>query len=402
MNLNPVSSRFFRAVALALFGVLGATAPAQNSATQHARTAPVLDLDGNGSYVELPENLSTNAVITVEGWVKWKELTAWSKFLSFAGVAVPVDIGQFNNAPNLRLARFRRPDFDELTLTTAPDVLETNRWFHIAGVAGADFLKLYVNGVFVSSDTRPDPWRPIPPPPLKNYLGRDIMNDVANADSLPDLNGQIAEVRIWKRERSEAEIRETMFQRLTGDEPDLIGLWNFADGAANDATANAHHGKLMGEADIAEALLPTPNTLTPWSRLRVLLVDSTGEPLQQVRVRAEVDGVTLDEGFTDLQGIQWFTLWTDAKTVDLEATSPDGLGGWQFSVPLEQYTLRTHDWTIGKSSDIGGKARALDGVTPHAGLVVELVTPEDSSTDRRAVSVSPPPIRTTPRPKDPL
>ena len=61
----------------------------------------VLDLDGKDSYVELPANLFTNEVITVEGWVKWRELglifphlkltisglVAWCKALSDAALA---------------------------------------------------------------------------------------------------------------------------------------------------------------------------------------------------------------------------------------------------------------------------------------------------------------------------
>ena len=37
---------------------------------------------------------------------------------------------------------------------------------------------------------------------------------------------------------SNREIRGNMFKRLTGREPGLLGLWNFADGTARDASAN--------------------------------------------------------------------------------------------------------------------------------------------------------------------
>ena len=49
--------------------------------------------------------------------------------------------------------------------------------------------------------------------------------------------------------RTEAQIRETMFERLTGREEGLVGLWNFeeVDGpVVKDQTAGAHHGKLVG------------------------------------------------------------------------------------------------------------------------------------------------------------
>ena len=35
------------------------------------------------------------------------------------------------------------------------------------------------------------------------------------------------EVRVWDHERTAGQIRENMFQKLTGAEIGLVGLWNF-------------------------------------------------------------------------------------------------------------------------------------------------------------------------------
>ena len=50
------------------------------------RTEQVLELDGNGSFVELSPNIFnrlTNA--TVEAWVKWNRLDDYQSFFSYGG-----------------------------------------------------------------------------------------------------------------------------------------------------------------------------------------------------------------------------------------------------------------------------------------------------------------------------
>ena len=91
-----------------------------------------------------------------------------------------------------------------------------------------------------------------------NFLGR---NNWKSSDPLDDLCGQMDEVRVWKVARTEEQIRQTMFQRLTGREPGLAGLWNFDSGTANDATPGQHHGQLKGNARIVAATLPDPQDL---------------------------------------------------------------------------------------------------------------------------------------------
>ena len=48
--------------------------------TFYAQPAPnrVLELDGNGSYVELPPNIFKDLEqVTVEGWVRWDSIDEW-------------------------------------------------------------------------------------------------------------------------------------------------------------------------------------------------------------------------------------------------------------------------------------------------------------------------------------
>src|SRR5215471_18905215 len=127
-------------------------------ATVHAQTAPptttyhVLDLDGNGSYVELPGNLFTNEVVTVEGWIKWREFGSHSRFFEFDDAALQVAVMNFERTPGLELQRFRAPAFEDLRLSIVTNLLEAGKWCHVAMVAGANWSRLYVNGALMNTN----------------------------------------------------------------------------------------------------------------------------------------------------------------------------------------------------------------------------------------------------------
>lgn len=123
---------------------------------------------------------------------------------------------------------------------TSGDVVPVNVWTHIAIVRDLTNRKLfwYVNGNLVAEETA-------------QYA-------TAAASSLPALIGegyvrrfcgQIAEVRVWNVVRSQAEIRSTQNQTLSGSEAGLVGYWRLTEGAGTvvrDRTRNGNHGNLQG------------------------------------------------------------------------------------------------------------------------------------------------------------
>jgi hypothetical protein len=97
-----------------------------------------------------------------------------------------------------------------------------------------------------------------------------------------------------------------MFKQLTGTEPGLLDLWNFANvenGVVKDLGPGAHPGKLMGQAKVVEATLPAATDLVPWSRLLVHVTDAGGTALQNVTLRAEVDGTEVGRAISGFQGV---------------------------------------------------------------------------------------------------
>ena len=124
-----------------------------------------------------------------------------------------------------------------------PGAVRTNEWYHLAASAGADGMKLFLDGALIGTNRNAGGFGRI-----RNGAGFRLGRSIVNVE--PFVDGQLAEVRVWKVARTEAQIREAMFRPLTGKEPGLAGLWNFEDGTAHDASPGGHHGELRGGARI--------------------------------------------------------------------------------------------------------------------------------------------------------
>ena len=119
------------------------------------------------------------------------------------------------------------------------------------------------------------------------------------------------------------------------------------------------------------------------------VTDAAGVPVQNPTVRAEVNGTVVGRADDNLLGVDTLTIWTTAPSVDLFASTTNDLGGWQLAVPITPYTERTNAWKLGRATHIAGHAVALDGKTPHASLVVELVQPDGEPGSTGASPVPP-------------
>src|SRR5262249_9065894 len=145
-------------------------------------------------------------------------------------------------------------------------------------------------------------------------------------ESKPDLNedfnGQIDEVRVWSVERSEQEIQEAMFKKLTGKEPGLVSLWNFdsaTDGVVPDMGPAGHHALLKGNARIVER----DQSITSIARMRVLSLDGLNS-----FVDLGTNGVKLSPPFTEEVWIR--------PTLDMDTNFHGILGGTRSGLPEDR------------------------------------------------------------------
>jgi len=208
---------------------------------------PVLFLNGTGAHVVLPTDLTDNLVnATVEAWVKWESLNRWSRVFDF---------GQEGNAAVLQNERETASLFfsiwdrsSKLRRAEAFKAIEVGKWQHMAVVCGKTGMQLYVNGELVGSNPYILPFNAISGG--TNYLGKSNWPEDA------PFHGYISDLRVWSDARSQAEIQQTMFTQLKGDEAKLEGYWRFEEGKGTespDLTATNHTAKLVQGASVMNA-----------------------------------------------------------------------------------------------------------------------------------------------------
>jgi hypothetical protein len=87
------------------------------------------------------------------------------------------------------------------------------------------------------------------------FIGNDFLNRY--------FNGEIAEVRIWNKARTQAEIQADMNKTLTGNEAGLAGYWPLRDGSAQDYSASKNNGTIYG----------SPQTV-PFEKVQLLVISN--------------------------------------------------------------------------------------------------------------------------------
>jgi signal transduction histidine kinase/ligand-binding sensor domain-containing protein len=233
--------------------------------SQPAPVNRVLELDGNGSYLELPSHIFDSLDdATIEGWVMWKSFGAYSRFFDFGSSQRQIGVAEIERH-GLRFG-FGGTAAPPGALN-ASGVLRTNEWIHIATVIGSRGMKLFINGILVAENSDPSRFKAASDG-AHNYLGR------SNFEGDDHFHGWMDEVRVWATARTAEEIRENMSKRLTGHEAGLAGLWNFDDGTGRDATPHQHDGQFRGSA--SAVAVPEPSVADAAALGPVLQLDGSG------------------------------------------------------------------------------------------------------------------------------
>jgi gliding motility-associated-like protein len=121
-------------------------------------------------------------------------------------------------------------------------------WYHVAGTMNymTQTGKLYLNGTLVDTKT-------ISSTPFSRIIPAQLSWDVALNPAYPGppLGGNLDEVRIWKKVRTDSEIAADYDQCLSGNETDLLIYYRANQNAGTsclDATPNMYHGTLSSTA----------------------------------------------------------------------------------------------------------------------------------------------------------
>ena len=331
----------------------------------------VLELDGKGSYVELPVNIFNNLTnATVEAWVKWRWLLGGQRFFSYGSSMHDFSIGldYFSEGrPGLTLGVCDSATFHRLTVI---GILRKDEWCHVAATSGPGGMRLYFNGALLANNDFPYSFP---------NLGSGTPNYIGRMNFGPDFNGAVDEFRVWRVARTEEQIRDNMFKDLTGREPGLVGLWNFNDGTARDSTTNAYHGRFIGKASTMEARRPSgvAGELIAMISFSGQVTDGAGRPAVKATVRIDRDREILGTATTDATGTYQMAFRYAPGSYDLFAELGQ-FGVWRTNATVAPQTPARFDLALTSSSIISGALLALDG-TPHVGAVAEA---EDAASGR--------------------
>jgi hypothetical protein len=316
---------------------------------QTANPNHVLELDGKDGYVELPPNIFNHlTAATVEGWMKWNRLGHWLRFFDFGTASHLLNLGEGNGTGDLEYLIV--PQAGQPHDMRVPNLIQTNTWYHLAAVSGPGGMKLYVNGVLVGFDPFPGSFASVQNED-HNRFGRDVWS------GFDYTCGQMDEIRIWKVERSEEQIRDNMFRRLSGEEADLVGLWNFEDGTARDSSRGHHDGQLLWGARVLKEEVPTRDELVPPSVIYGTVSDVAGKPLPRATVQVEQQGVNITASQLDSSGSFSLVISPNARA-DVSATDGDQ-GVWQFGIRLQAGERRRLDLVLRPAVSLTGRVLAL-------------------------------------------
>jgi signal transduction histidine kinase/DNA-binding response OmpR family regulator/ligand-binding sensor domain-containing protein len=336
------------------------------SGVKAVRAGQVLDLDGTNACALLPSGLITNDVVTVEGWFKWRKFNILLRPFEFYGQRLQFGI---HNVESTAVLHFEQPERNAAGEITgyarfdAPALLTTNEWCHVAVVVRANSNNLYFNGVLVPMEETHIVWTPPTEPDRTNYLGRNAFSSERRQGSGPDFDGQMAEIRLWDGERTEAQIRENMFKSLTGKEEGLAGLWNFdhvTNDVVKDLSPGGHDGKLIGNARIVSAQLPASAQLPLPTVVFGTVKDQTGKPVANATIRLLRQEAQIATATSDTNGSYSTAFLSEYENFDIDGAAGE-LGNWKLGIACPHGERTEVNLTLSTAVSIAGKVTAFDG-----------------------------------------
>jgi hypothetical protein len=161
--------------------------------------------------------------------------------------------------------------------------VSAGKWTHVAGTFNSSngIICLYVNGILINSATN-DYGGVIPLQGLSVRQSSQPLVFGYDTVVTGPITGLMDEVRVWSVARTAADIQQTMYQRLTGTEPNLEGYWNFDTGTAADGTTNHLDGTFVNGATTIADNISAPVQIAVAS---VAISFSTASPLTTYQVQ---------------------------------------------------------------------------------------------------------------------
>ena len=226
--------------------VLAALGPFTLQAAPHS-----LNLDGTRDRIVMPSPASFNpgAALTIEAWVR----------PAIGGASCQTIVGKkFTTGYWLGLCnqkiRFYANGNGPGSMVDGIGIVPLGRWTHIAVTFDGSIRKYYINGDL-------DLQRSTPLPQPVNMASLGIGGEAIGTPSFLggvtyfEFNGNLSEVRLWDRVRSQTEIRDNLSLQLDGPIAGLIASWHLVSNAT-DSTGTFVGTPMDGAAFLGPAAPP--------------------------------------------------------------------------------------------------------------------------------------------------
>jgi len=254
-----------------------------------------LDFDGTNDLVQ-SVNIGAISEKTISAWVKLDNITQ-------TGVGI-VSIEQFFNNSN--------DNFDAIVYnenghgwgfgshmwarTAWSDVFETtaNQWIHIAATYEDNSFKMYRNGELILTTTSFQAFD-------FTAANTRIYAGVRCWSNYGFFNGQIDEVRVWNKVRTQAEIKADMHRELIGNESGLVAYYKMSDGSGTSLTDNSTNSFTASIVGGAVWVQSGPLHITDHTPANNAL-DIASNSNISITFSQNIDGTTLDATSFNVNG----------------------------------------------------------------------------------------------------
>ena len=303
----------------------------------------ILDGDGDEVRVEHAQSLVMTDALTIETWIY--PLGPGS---DGRGIIV-------NKEGEYELTRFDDGSIRFAVSNEDPGwnwidtdfVVPEGTWAHLAFTysANAQTFQLFANGMLVFSRAGTGEIGDV-------YETHNYFKIGARREGVRRFfDGRIDEVRVWNIVRTEAEIQATMNTSLQGNEPGLVGYWNFDNGTANDLSDHGNHGTLRGNAAIVpstDSPLADDNTAssTTAAQVEISAVPSANNPAVSDTIEISINIA----GASNVGGYEFTLTFNPTQLQYITVENSDFLPAGAFAFPP----------TVGNGS-VGLAALALTG-----------------------------------------
>ncbi len=172
--------------------------------------------DGSGDYLNVGDqpHLSGMSAFTMECWIK-RLNNGHLEFISKNYRRYSLFI---NSGNRFGMYKGYNATHNLYQSWTTPYVLPENEWHHLAVTWEGNTITFYADGQVVAEYDNAMP-------NAIHFNGYSFQLGRRADENAQYLNGNLAEVRIWNKVRTQKEINRTMLTPLIGDEAGLMGYW---------------------------------------------------------------------------------------------------------------------------------------------------------------------------------